>query len=393
MVTERIITTPAGRWSGGVVYGLGGALDDALILNRPLSQWREAHGATVAEPGETIEGPALVVGEDVWVSRRLGEYVERAARAQTEGQIARLVRDPEGPGALCDPLGRLERVEGGGGIAFDVWYVPRGRSVVAPSPDQARLPEALADAAAVELEFRTFDAKVPVDPEATGRSEMLYRLGPVAAVPVSHWVELHRANLLAIGAASLEHGTARGLMAVLWAVVRAMSVQPNKVMARMTQRGKRCRIHPTAVVEACILGDDVHIDAGAVLRGCVVGDGARVGIHATSEFSVIGAGCRVLRQGMVNLAVLYPGARAGGVVQMGVMGRDACVKVFALGIDMRLGKPVRVETPDGLRDVDTGYMGVCFGHGSFTASGVWIAPGRVLEPGRRVLRPPEGIVR
>lgn len=45
--------------------------------------------------------------------------------------------------------------------------------------------------------------------------------------------------------------------------------------------GRDCVIRPTAVVEDCILGDGVTVEAGVHLKGCVVGDGELVRASAT----------------------------------------------------------------------------------------------------------------
>jgi NDP-sugar pyrophosphorylase family protein len=201
-----------------------------------------------------------------------------------------------------------------------------------------------------------------------------------------------RANLLALGTRVLEHGPLVAVFVLLWAAVRALSLNPFRILQKLTRRGRRCWVHPDAVVEGCLLGDDVKIDAGAVLRGCVLGDGAKVGPGVVAEYTVIGQGAELQKQSTAVLSVVYPEARLGGVLQLGLAGRGARLKMGAYCTDMNLQGPVRVLTPEGLRPVDMGYQGVCLGHGAFVASGVWIAPGRVIEAGRVVLRPEGSMV-
>ena len=383
------VTTPRSQWTAGSVYGLGDPLPEARILDRPLSDWRRAQGAEPFARG-TLTGPALVLGDDVWISDRMIRDFARAASERGGDAPVRLMRDADGPGRYADPLSRLPRDPESGQIAFDVWYLGPGVSV---EIDGDALPAALEGAVGADVAVETFDVDVPVDPEVSGGvTRQTFAIAPVAAAPVAHWAELHRANLLALGTNALEAGRVRGALTLLWAVVRAMSLNPHKVMARLTRRGRGCRVHPRAVVEGCTLGDGVEIDAGAVLRGCFIGDGAKIGANVVAEFSVIGAGARVTRQGMANLSVIYPDANIGGFVQLSLAGQGATTKIWSLGIDMRIDKPVRVQTPDGLKAVDIGYLGVCFGHRAFVASGVWIAPGRVIAPRRRVLRAPGSVV-
>jgi len=197
---------------------------------------------------------------------------------------------------------------------------------------------------------------------------------------------------LAIGARSLAAGPMRGALTLIWAVIRAMSINPFKVLSKLNERGRGCRIHPRAVVEGCRLGDNVEVDAGAVLRGCFVGDGVKIGANTISEFSVFGDGSRLTRQGGASLSVIYPNTSIGGYLQLSLAGEGVTTKLWSAGYDMKVGAPVCVKTPHGLAAVDIGYQGVCLGHRVFVGSGVWIAPGRILEPDRLALRDPRNII-
>jgi acetyltransferase-like isoleucine patch superfamily enzyme len=327
-----------------------------------------------------------VVAEDLWVSDGLADAMKAAAGGR-DGPC-RLGRKADGPGRFADPLSRLPRVLDGDvqRIVFDVWYVPAGCEVECPGPDSGALPPAFADAPLIDIETRTYQIDLPVDPELLGVEELTLAAGAAVAAPISHWAEIVRTNLLAIGTTILGTSMATALFRLIWAAIRTLSLNPFTILGALTARGRRCKIHPTAVVEGCTLGDDVEIDAGAVLRGCLVGNGARIGAQAILEFTVVGERARVYRKAVANLSVIYPDARVGGIVQLGLMGTRAATKLYAVGTDMRLGGPVRVTSPDGLKSIDIGYHGVCFGHRSFVGSGVWIAPGRIIEADSRVVR-------
>lgn len=361
------------------MYGLGDPLSDALILNRPLSSWRGP--AALADGGTTVRGPAFVYGADVWASPGMLVGMEAAAKGRTAP--VRLVRPEDGPGATADPLGRLPRRDGH--IVFDLWFIPPGAAVEFGDG----VPAALQDAVGVDVETKVHEMDVAADAVSSGSGTDTIKLqfAGVAAAPVAHWVELQRANLLAIGTQALEGGAFKGAMTLLWAALRRVSVNPFAIAAGVTSKGRKCLIHPSAVVEACVLGDNVKVDAGAVLRGCVVGDGAKIGPHAFGEFSILGAGSELQKSAICTVTVVYPGARVGGVAQLTVIGRDVRFKLGAVTTDMNPGgAPLRVMTPDGLAPVDVGYLGCCVGHGAFVGSGIWIAPGRAIEAGRVVLR-------
>lgn len=390
-----VVPTPRSEWTGGEVFGLGDPLEEALVLDRPLSAWRSGPRWKALGASREVRGPALVVGRDLWVSQSMLRAFEKAAQTQAQGAPVRLVRDAEGPGASADPLSRLPRSEDGAAILMDLWYLPAGVSVLVPE-DLRAFPEALESASGADVECRTFTRPVDVDREGfaedTAETTLSVSVADKAAAPVSHWVELLRANLLAIGTEALKKGPLGAILSLLWAAFRARSLNPFRVLAKTTRRGRGCVVHPSAVVEGCVLGDGVKIDAGAVVRGCVLGDGAKIGPMGLAEFSVVGAGAEVQKRGTVVLSVVYPGARVGGALQIGLAGRSARLKMGAYATDMNPHGVVKVKTPGGLSPVDLGYQGVCVGHRAFVASGVWIAPGRALEEERVLLRDPAQIV-
>jgi len=152
-------------------------------------------------------------------------------------------------------------------------------------------------------------------------------------------------------------------------------------------------------VEGCWLGDDVQIGANAVVRGSVLAAGATVEDLAVVEACVLAPGARVQRLGMVKYSVLGERAAHAGMMQLGVLDRDAAVKGGALLMDMAPGQEVRVSTASGLRAVPLGLAGVCVGAATVIGAGVGVAPGRrvpaglevVADPGRLVRRIPDGL--
>ncbi len=182
------------------------------------------------------------------------------------------------------------------------------------------------------------------------------------------------------------------ILRLLMAAIRARSISMEDVVPHLNTIGSGCQIHRSAVVENCVLGDFVEVGPGAILRGCHIGKDVRVESQAICDLSVIGDHATVQRRSMVNVSLIYPKARVGGILQFALAGRESTSKMFAVGTDMRLAGRVRVETPTGLRDIDLGYQGVCFGHHSFVGSGVWIAPGRVIPENARIARPATAMV-
>jgi UDP-3-O-[3-hydroxymyristoyl] glucosamine N-acyltransferase len=150
-------------------------------------------------------------------------------------------------------------------------------------------------------------------------------------------------------------------------LLRARSINAAKIAKSLNEHGRDVEIHPSAVVELCVLGDGVKIGPNAVVRGSILGVGARVDPFATVNASVLGAGARIGRYAFCNLCTVYPGAMIsqGDGYQVSVFGEDAFVAWGATALDLSFGKTVKVERdgPNSER-VDSGhhFVGVAIGH-------------------------------
>jgi len=368
-----VVDTERSRAAGSLVFGLDDPLDDARVLERPLSAWRSG----ASEAGDEVMGPALVVARDVFVSDGFRAACAIAMGSVTTTARVRAKRDT----ALfdADPLGTGAR-DDGGHLLLDAWIVPAGVSFAANNNDAQR------GAPPVDLVVRERVVDVPADKEVVGADTLALRFSSATYGTVSHFATLQRTNLHALMGRALEGAPLAKLARYFAASLRAFAFTGPRVARALSRTGTGCEIHPTAVVEGSRLGDFVEVGPHAVVRGCHIGNDVRIDAQAICELSVIGERARVQRRAMVNASTVYPGARVGGILQLAVVGRESATKMFAVGTDMKLDGPVRVMTPTGLRPVDQGYMGVCIGHGAFVGSGVWIAPGRVVPAGARVGR-------
>lgn len=219
---------------------------------------------------------------------------------------------------------------------------------------------------------------------------------------VEHWTHALRINLLSM-LATAEEGRAEFVAAPIWRKVwialrvlwRARGFTRYALARGLNRIGKGCRIHPTAVVEASQLGDDVEVGAYALVRGCVVGDGAKIEDYAHATVSVIGKGARLGRTCMFNFCVASPGAfvSAGGGWQMSLFGRDSFVAMTATGYDLSFGQPIRVQGPEGVVSADTHFLGICVGHRARIGAHVRIGYGMAIPNDAFVVAPSAEVLR
>jgi hypothetical protein len=229
--------------------------------------------------------------------------------------------------------------------------------------------------------------------------------GPAMVHQVDHWVHILRINQLVL-LARMEVERMRweraGFMArffrILGILLRARSFSKARIAASLNKRGADVEIHPSAVVELCVLGDGVKIGPHAVVRGSILGAGARVDPFATVNASVLGAGARAGRYAFVNLCTLYPGAMVskGDGYQVSVFGRQSFMAWGASALDLSFGAEVKVETDGpGSPRVPCGqhFMGVAVGHRAIVGNKVRLRygvsipnDGMVVDPGDDLLR-------
>ncbi|MDP2315889.1 MAG: hypothetical protein Q8P41_23535 [Pseudomonadota bacterium] len=337
--------------------GLGGPLDERTFLSGTIADWRARTAAPdlVAPPG-VLWSP----GAAARVRKLDGGDLRAVPEMTLLGPIAALTGAPVWLGRLRDPGGTV----------------------------QERLDRA---AAAEERRFDAGERALPGMELPTGP----FRVADGWVVPVGHWTQLLWANLLALGPYLWSELVGTGIVAPFrlgWAVVRAGSVQPEDVAARLNRLGPGARIHRTATVEGCVLGARARVGAGAVVRGAVLGDDAVVEELALVEGSVLGAGARVQRLAMAKFSVIEAGAAFAGIMQLGVVGRGATVKHGAILMDMAFGQAVRVRVGAELRTAPHGLCGVCVGDFAVLASGVRVAPGRAIPPGLEILGDPAQVL-
>lgn len=353
--------------------GLGRSSGEALWLDRAAAarQVAEARAAGL----EVGEGDAVISLSPGAVATSAALRAFLAAAAGRSGDLVGRLTGPAaawGENPAFGPPPRIFRMTGGG-----EWS-----------------PEREARAAVISLDF----------PARSVPMRLARREGEAAEIPWSEaglwsthtWLGVLWANLLSLGPFLVEITLGPPLwrpLRLLWAALRARSTRPEVVAGRLNRLGKGAWIHPSAVVEGCLLGAGAQVDAGAVVRGSILGEGARVEPHALVAGAVLGEGTVVQRHGWAMFSVLHAGSSHGGAMQLGVLGPHAAVKGGAYLLDQNLNKDVRVSREGLLYPAPLGVAGVAVGAGATVASGVWVAPGRALSPNSVALPNPSLLYR
>lgn len=390
--------------TGSPIQPFGDSPADSLILNKPLRQIQretfalagvsDVVGEVAAEHElpDPMGEPYLVVGDDLYFSSSLVKaFLADGLPAAREGKCMRLVI-PECRSVLDNaPMQDLVRgtlFDGRKYAGYPLWLVGAKPSVESP----------LASAPPLAVDAKEEIRKIEGVPRVFAPDKTIsFPLTPRVAIRLQHWAHILRANQLAMMAAvaSLrERPKVVNLLAILWILVKSFPWGRQRIARALGRQGRRCDIHPTAVVEAAILGDRVKIGAHAVVRGSILGNGVVIEDFGLVQMSVLGDGAAVTNKSISNFNVLYPGAVLGHLgCQMSVLGHEAFVSTDSRIYDLKFDGNVQVEHKGKKIDSGARFLGACIGHRASVGAGVFVLHGISVPNDAVLVKSPWDVVR
>lgn len=345
----------------------------------------------VAQDADTpIEGPALVLADDAFATKRAIRFFIRALRG--ESAPCRLSLPPSRLLELFLPLQDVPTAEDGR-VAFDIGFIPTGcraspAEIFALGPERWRCPA-----------FREIPLEVPMPPYILGRDSRTFAfpLTSCVAMRIRHWVHVLRANHLMPQILLIENAERHPVRAMFRALCSLRFSKPGWIQAlksNFVETGKNCFIHPTAIIESSVLGNNVQVGANAYIVGSVLGDDVRVEQRAHIEQSCLGAHTYVSKNSTVSACVSFGDTDVcTNGIQGSAIAERCALTSWARPLDVVPGGQVSVRDNGEIRPVGEMPCGVAFGAGVFVGADVNIAPGRALPPGIRLIADPRHTLR
>jgi acetyltransferase-like isoleucine patch superfamily enzyme len=404
---------PLAHWAGTTV---GGAVRAALE-RRGIEIVDVKRDDPPPPPPSENSGPTIVLADHTYVSDKcLGDFLDAALQAWEYADIPTttpvrlaLARTPavdflrpvssvvvepfddRGPGAKPLKAKRAE-AEAKERVAYDCFLV----DILPHVATGAELLDALR-AKSARVVVKKNELGIPLRLPVLGDAQETKTVVPVTstvAAHVEHWVHVLWLNQMAFGVRWME--IVRGHK--LWVAARVLAAFPWTSFARFMRsfvwKGRGVRIHPTAHVEASILGDGVVIGPRASVRNSILGAGVEIGDHATVLSSSLGDRTFVTPRTFVVWAAAYPDAVITNYkLQVSLVGRGASLSTWAGLIDAKLQGTVDVKHDGALVSTERSFIGSCIGHGAFVGAKVLVMPGREIPNGAFIaMRPDELIV-
>jgi hypothetical protein len=166
----------------------------------------------------------------------------------------------------------------------------------------------------------------------------------------------------------------------------------NRALKHMNRIGKNCNIHPTAVIEASVIEDNVTIGAYTVVRFSHIGRGCVLSDQVAVINCVLGEKNYIANSNFLGFNLLFDNVfLIHGPYQFSVFGNHSAA--FAvINCDIRLDQQsIKIPTDAGVLDSGQKLLGIAYGHYSKTGGGNIIAAGRIV-PNHHRINPPDNII-
>ena len=152
----------------------------------------------------------------------------------------------------------------------------------------------------------------------------------------------------------------------------------------VVQVGKNCVIDPSAIIHGpTTIGDNVHIDAGAVIDNCIIGNNVNVSQDVQLMLSVVGDGTFLpFRAALFMTTVMDNSMIAQNTcLQMCVVGRNTFIGAGSTFTDYNLvPAPIRALDGNGKLNLSNRpVMGSAVGHNCRLGAGLIVYPARTIE--------------
>ena len=257
----------------------------------------------------------------------------------------------------------------------DLWYYPNG-----PVADVEPL---TIDLQATEIGYYHVPTYM-----ADQSGDLVFQVPLKAVIAIDSWVHIFIADIvfgLFSRGARFEKRLNEDLGFKLGVLGRAI-YEGRQVLecSDLVQVGKNCTIDPHAIIHGpTTIGDNVTINAGAVIENCIIGNNVNISQDVQLMVSVVGDGTFLpFRAALFNTTVMENSMIAQNTcLQMCVVGRNTFIGAGSTFTDYNLvPAPLRALDGNGkLSFANRPVMGSAVGHNCRLGSGLIVYPARTIE--------------
>jgi len=356
---------------------------DLRIQNQPLWLYQRNMLAPYVtserelEPGKRlplVRDPTLVYRDNLYFDEPyISEFMKQAKKRKRAVRAAFSIDDP----AFKEHALPLSTSYTPAGDLFlaDLWYYPNG-------------PVADVDPLVIDLGSREMGYYHVPTYMADQTGDLTFNVPLRALMAIDSWVHIHLVDvvfgLFARGARfekRLNEDTPYKLKVISKALYEGRQLLESSELVTI---GKNCVIDPRAVIHGpTTIGDNVIINAGAVIENCIIGNNVNISQDVQLMLSVVGDGTFLpFRAAMFMTTIMENSMIAQNTcLQMCVVGRNTFIGAGSTFTDFNL-VPAPIRALDGKNNLSRSnrpVIGSCVGHNCRIGSGMIVYPARTIE--------------
>jgi len=321
-----------------------------------------------------MQEPMLVYRDNLFFDEHyIEEFIRLAVRKNRPVRAAFSIDDPAFREHAL-PLS-VSYTPAGNLYLADLWYYPRG-------------PVADVDPLVVDMQSREVGYYHVPSYMAGERGDLVFQVPLRSMLAIDTWVHIFIADVvfgLFKRGNRFENRLAADLAFKLKVVGTAI-YEGRQILecSELVKIGKNCVIHPGAMIFGpTTIGDNVHIDAGAVIENCIIGNNVNVSQDSQLMLSVVGDGTFLPFKAALFMTTIMDNSMVAQntCLQMCVVGRNTFIGAGSTFTDYNL-IPSAIRALDGndqLKPSNRPVLGGCVGHNCRIGAGMIVYPARTIE--------------
>lgn len=356
---------------------------DLRIQNTPLWLWqRNMLSQYVTREQEVPVGarlpltrePTLVYRDNLWFDEHyITAFMNEALKRNRPVRAAFSADDPAFREHAL-PLSAAYTPAGNIHLA-DLWYYPNG-------------PVADVEPLVIDLQAREIGYYHVPSYMAGERGDLVFQVPLRGMLAIDSWVHIFIADVvfgLFARGARFEHQLNTDLRFKIKVLSKSL-YEGRQILqnSQLVKVGKNCLIDPDAIIHGpTTLGDNVTVGAGAVIENCIIGNNVNVSQGCHLMLSVVGDGTFLPFKAALFMTTIMDNSMVAQntCLQMCVVGRNTFIGAGSTFTDYNLiPAPIRALDGSGqLRASNRPVLGGAVGHNCRIGAGMIVYPSRTIE--------------
>lgn len=321
-----------------------------------------------------LREPMLVYRDNLFFDEHyIAEFIRQAKRRGRPARAAFSVDDPAFREHAL-PLS-VSYTPAGNLYLADLWYYPKG-------------PQADVDPLVIDMQSKEVGYYHVPSYMADQTGDLVYQVPRRAMMAIDCWTHVFVADgVFGLFARGLRFETRLNNDLAFKLKILATAIYEGKQLlecSALVKIGKNCIIDPSVIIHGpTTIGDGVTINAGAVIENCIIGDNVNISQGCQLMLSVVGNGTFLpFRASLFMTTVMDHSMIAQNTcLQMCVVGRNTFVGAGSTFTDYNL-IPAPIKAIDGRNELKISnrpVLGGAVGHNCRIGAGMIVFPARTIE--------------